>query len=106
MDADIIRFMKKQGLRITESRIRIIEAICRSGGFISNVETLWFDLRATQPISRATIYNTVRLMSQFGILQGECRENGLISYRFAANKTGKINGIGLVNTPSQTVSPE
>lgn len=92
MQTDIIRVLEKRGFRITESRMRVIRAICLAGGFIANVEIFWLGLRAVQPISRATVYNTVRLMVQSGILQGEYQEHRFTSYRFAAGKKWKITG--------------
>jgi|GEM_PF-2053199 len=88
MEAEILRILKKLGIRITKSRIQVVTAICQTGGFIPNVETFWLELRAISPISRATVYNTVRLMAQFGILQAEYREYRFISYRFVTDKPG------------------
>lgn len=92
MKADIIKAMKNQGLVVTEQRMCIIEAVCRIR-FIADVEVFWLDLRASRPVSWATIYNTLRVLTECGILQRERRGRRFISYRLIAeqNKALKAN---------------
>jgi len=80
METDIIEVMKNQGLMITEQRMWIIEAVCQAR-VIADIEAFWLDLRAIRPISWATIYNTLRILTECGILQKESRGSRFISYR-------------------------
>lgn len=83
MEADIIKVMKNQGLVITEKRIWIIEAICQVG-FVADVETFWLNLRAIRPVSWATTHQTLRLMTECGILRKKRRGHRLLSYHLVA----------------------
>lgn len=61
-------FLRRRGLKLTTERNEILEAILAQDGHYE-VEDLLFDMRkAGKRVSRATVYRTVDLLVQCGIL--------------------------------------
>lgn len=61
-------FLRKRSLKLTTERREILEAILAQAGHFE-VEDLLFDMRkAGRRVSRATVYRTVDLLVQCGIL--------------------------------------
>lgn len=81
-EEQIITFLKDKGLLITDKRDWIIRNICQVE-IITDIEEFWIKLRLIRPVSWATIYSTLRLMYQHGLLLRHVRGYKMISYELA-----------------------
>jgi len=63
------RKLKNEGLKYTPERARVLDTVIRLDGLFE-AETLIEELRGSgRPVSKATVYRTIRLMQDAGILQ-------------------------------------
>lgn len=60
-------FIKSRGKRQTQERYKILDKIVDRGSHF-DIEDLYRDLESTYHVSRATVYNTVGLLCEAGIL--------------------------------------
>lgn len=80
MEENIIATMHKRGLKVSKKRIWIVEAICRVK-FILDVEEFWISLRSVRPVSWATTYSTLRVLSEHGIIEKVNKGSKAVTYR-------------------------
>ena len=78
-------FLKAKGHRVTRSRLFIAEAVLLSRGHF-DVDELYLDLKNLKPrsgISKASIYRTIPLLIESGLLAAVYLENGHMHYERA-----------------------
>ena len=60
-------FIKSRNKRQTQERYKILDKIVERGSHF-DIDDLYTDLESTYHVSRATVYNTVNLLCESGIL--------------------------------------
>ncbi len=77
---DVLERLRAQGVRLTGSRCRLIAGIPRDTPF--RAEDLWKALRARDPrLGRATVFRTLAVLQQVGVLERVQRPDGSWCYR-------------------------
>lgn len=85
-DKLLSRFMAERGLKSTRQRSLIINTFFGAGGHIS-VEELWSKVRRNDPkVSVATVYRTMKLLSQSGLAQARNFGDGQTRYEAAVGR--------------------
>ncbi len=70
------KFLKQKNFRITAERFEVLEAVMKTGGHF-DVDRLYLNLKSVgSKVSRATVYNTLDLLLQCGLIS---------KYRFGEN---------------------
>lgn len=72
--------MLEKGIRLSKKRMWIVQEVYQVG-FIENVEEFWIHLRAIRQVSWATTYNTLRILSEYGIIEKINIDSKSIAYR-------------------------
>lgn len=80
MQNQIISRMIDKGIKVSKKRIWIVEEVYQVK-FITNVEEFWMHLRSIRPVSWATTYNTLRILSEYGIIEKINKDSKAIAYR-------------------------
>lgn len=80
MEKDILARMREKGLKISQKRIWIVEAVC-DAKCIRDVGAFWMHLRSVKPVSWATTYSTLRVLSEYGIIEKTNLDGKSIVYR-------------------------
>lgn len=85
-DELLARFMEQRGLKSTRQRGLIIDAFFRAPGHLS-VEDLWAKVRSLDPrVSVATVYRTMKLLSECGLAHARNFGDGQTRYEAAAGR--------------------
>ena len=80
------RFMAEHGLKSTRQRTLIINTFLSAGGHLS-VEELWSKVRAHDlRVSVATVYRTMKLLSECGLAHAQNFGDGQTRYEAAVGK--------------------
>lgn len=80
------KFMAQHGLKGTRQRSLIIDTFFEKGGHVS-VEELWNQVRSLdQKVSVATVYRTMRLLSECGLAHARNFGDGQTRYEAAAGR--------------------
>ncbi len=72
-------FLKKKGHRITRERQAIAEAVLLNRGHF-DVDELFIDLKARAGVSKASIYRTIPILIESGLLAAVYLEDGHMHY--------------------------
>jgi Fur family ferric uptake transcriptional regulator len=75
-------FLKAKGHRVTRERVTIAEAVLLNRGHF-DVDELYLDLKTRSGISKASIYRTIPLLIESGLLAAVYLENGHMHYERA-----------------------
>jgi len=75
-------FLKAKGHRVTRERVTIAEAVLLDRGHF-DVDELYLDLKTRSGISKASIYRTIPLLIESGLLAAVYLENGHMHYERA-----------------------
>jgi len=75
-------FLKAKGHRVTRERVAIAEAVLLNRGHF-DVDELYLDLKTRSGISKASIYRTIPLLIESGLLAAVYLENGHMHYERA-----------------------
>jgi Fur family ferric uptake transcriptional regulator len=74
MDTDSLKaledFMRSRGFKLTGSRRKVIEKLLSVKGHVGADELIEFLRRDRTPVSKATVYRTLALVSQSGLIDG------------------------------------
>ncbi len=82
----LTRYMAERGLKSTRQRSLIIETFFASGGHLS-VEDVWSKVRQHDPkVSVATVYRTMKLLSECGLAHARNFGDGQTRYEAAAGR--------------------
>jgi Fur family ferric uptake transcriptional regulator len=85
-DEQLQRYMAERGLKSTRQRTLIIDAFFGLGGHVT-VEDLWSRVRQADPkVSVATVYRTMKLLSDSGLAQARNFGDGQTRYEPAAGR--------------------
>ncbi len=83
---DVQRFIKARGLKTTRQRSLIIDTFFGAQGHVS-VEELWAKVRAADAkVSVATVYRTMKLLSEAGVAHARNFGDGQTRYEAAVGK--------------------
>ena len=85
-DAVLNKYMSKHGLKSTRQRALIIESFFQIGGHLS-VEELWSRVRSQDSkVSVATVYRTMKLLSESGLVHARNFGDGQTRYEVAVGR--------------------
>jgi len=85
-DEVLNRYMAEHGLKSTRQRSLIIDTFFQLGGHVS-VEELWGKVRQNDPkVSVATVYRTMKLLSECGLAHARNFGDGQTRYEAAVGK--------------------
>ena len=76
------KFLKAKSHRVTTERVAIAEAVLLNRGHF-DVDELYLDLKTRNGISKASIYRTIPLLIESGLLAAVYLENGHMHYERA-----------------------
>ena len=83
---DVQRFIREKGLKSTRQRSLIIDTFLAATGHVS-VEELWAKVRATDAkVSVATVYRTMKLLSEAGLAHARNFGDGQTRYEAAVGR--------------------
>jgi len=72
----IEEFMKSQGLKLTGPRRRVVQKLLAVKGHIAADDLIELLRRDKTPVSKATVYRTLALVSQSGLIDGHDFDKG------------------------------
>lgn len=85
-DAVLAKYMNERGLKSTRQRSLIIDTFFEAHGHLS-VEEVWAQVRARDPkVSVATVYRTMKLLSESGLAHARNFGDGQTRYEPAVGK--------------------
>lgn len=85
-DAVLNRYMSQHGLKSTRQRSLIIDTFFNTGGHLS-VEELWSKVRGQDSrVSVATVYRTMKLLSESGLVHARNFGDGQTRYEVAVGR--------------------
>jgi Fur family peroxide stress response transcriptional regulator len=99
--ADALSVLREHGIQATPQRIAVAEYVLDTDSHPSS-EQVWAKVRRSFPtVSRATVYNTLNLLVEKGLLRAQVLRGGTIVFdcrvkphhHFIDRKTGKIYDI-------------
>ena len=78
-------FIKSRNKRQTQERYKILDKIVERGSHF-DIDDLYTDLESTYHVSRATVYNTVNLLCESGILNRSHLQGNQTLYELSGTK--------------------
>jgi len=85
---EFTKFLKKKNMKITRSRLDLIDLIASYGKHFEVEElTNWIALQSDKNVSRSTVYRTIKLLQEFGIIREVIKYGGRTVYEFVVGKT-------------------
>ena len=78
-------FIKSRNKRQTQERYKILDKIVERGSHF-DIDDLYTDLESTYHVSRATVYNTVNLLYESGILNRSHLQGNQTLYELSGTK--------------------
>lgn len=86
-DAVLARYMAEKGLKSTRQRALIIDTFFEAHDGHLSVEEVWSQVRAKDPrVSVATVYRTMKLLSESGLAHARNFGDGQTRYEAAVGK--------------------
>ncbi len=84
---EFTKFLKKKNMKVTQSRLSLIDLIASYGKHFE-VEELasWIATQADRSVSRSTIYRTIKLLQEFGVIKEVIKQGNRTIYEFVAGK--------------------
>ncbi len=85
---EFIKFLKRKNMKITQSRLNLIDLISKYGRHFE-VEELanWVAMKAGRSVSRSTIYRTIKLLQEFGVIREVIKQNNRTIYELVVGKS-------------------
>ncbi len=81
------RFLKRKNMKVTQSRLNLIDLIARYGKHFEVEELVsWIATQTDRSVSRSTIYRTLKLLQEFGVIKEVIKQNNRTIYEFVAGK--------------------
>ena len=80
-------FIKSRGLKFTASRRRVVEKLLAVKGHIAAEDLIELLKRDKTPVSKATVYRTLALVSQSGLIDGHDFDKGKRLYEPMVGRT-------------------
>jgi len=84
---EFTKFLKRKNMKITQSRLNLIDLIAKYGKHFEVEELVnWIATRADRSVSRSTIYRTIKLLQEFGVIKEVIKQNNRTIYEFVAGR--------------------
>lgn len=77
--ARIVETLRSEGYMVNQQRQLVVWALCKQSKDIS-AEDLWLYSYAIQKISISTVYNTLNVLVQLGLVEKDVHDNGKMHY--------------------------
>ena len=85
---EFTKFLKRKNMKVTQSRLNLIDLIASYGRHFEVEELVnWIATRADRTVSRSTIYRTIKLLQEFGVIKEVIKQNNRTIYEFTAGKS-------------------
>ncbi len=85
---EFTRFLKRKNMKVTQSRLNLIDLIASYGKHFEVEELVnWISSRTDRGVSRSTIYRTIKLLQEFGVIREVIKQNNRTIYEFVAGKS-------------------
>ncbi len=81
------KFLKRRNMKVTQSRLKLIDLIADYGKHFEVEELVsWIATQADRSVSRSTIYRTIKLLQEFGVIKEVIKHGNRTIYEFVAGK--------------------
>ena len=85
---EFTKFLKRKNLKVTQSRLELIDLIAEYGKHFEVEELVsWIATRTDRSVSRSTIYRTIKLLQEFGVIREVIKQGNRTIYEFVAGKS-------------------
>ncbi len=82
------KFLKRKNMKVTQSRLDLIDLIADYGKHFEVEELVnWIASRADRSVSRSTIYRTIKLLQEFGVIKEVIKLSNRTIYEFVVGKS-------------------
>jgi Fur family ferric uptake transcriptional regulator len=84
---EFTKFLKRKNMKVTQSRLDLIDLIADYGKHFEVEELVnWIAMQTERSVSRSTIYRTIKLLQEFGVIKEVIKHNNRTIYEFVAGK--------------------
>jgi len=84
---EFTKFLKRRNMKVTQSRLKLIDLIAQYGKHFEVEELVnWIASRGDKSVSRSTVYRTIKLLQDFGVIKEVIKQNNRTIYEFVAGK--------------------
>ncbi|NPA41864.1 MAG: transcriptional repressor [Aquificae bacterium] len=84
---EFTKFLKRKNMKVTQSRLNLIDLIAKYGKHFEVEELVnWIATQGDRSVSRSTIYRTIKLLQEFGVIKEVIKQNNRTIYEFVAGK--------------------
>ncbi len=81
-------FLRHRNMKVTQSRLDLIDLIASYRKHFEVEELVnWISLKTNRGVSRSTIYRTIKLLQEFGVIREVIKQNNRTIYEFVAGKS-------------------
>lgn len=80
---DLASVLHREGYRITPQRQMVLDAVCKIGGHGRPEEVYELVRRKSPAVNRATVYRTLKLLSELGLIADTVTVDGRLVYEMA-----------------------
>ncbi|WP_461831407.1 Fur family transcriptional regulator [Aquifex sp.] len=85
---EFAKFLKKKNLKITRSRLDLIDLIANYNKHFEIEELVnWISTQNDKKVSRSTVYRTVKLLEEFGAVKEVIKKNNKTIYEFVVGRS-------------------
>lgn len=82
------KFLKRKNMKVTQSRLDLIDLIADYGRHFEVEELVnWIANRTDRSVSRSTIYRTIKLLQEFGVIKEVIKLSNRTIYEFVVGKS-------------------
>ncbi len=84
---EFTKFIKRKNMKVTQSRLDLIDLIADYGKHFEVEELVnWIAMQSDKTVSRSTIYRTIKLLQEFGVIKEVIKQGSRTIYEFVARK--------------------
>ncbi len=84
---EFTKFLKRKNMKVTQSRLDLIDLIADYGKHFEVEELVnWIAMQSDKTVSRSTIYRTIKLLQEFGVIKEVIKQGSRTIYEFVAGK--------------------
>ncbi len=81
------KFLKRKNMKVTQSRLDLIDLIADYGKHFEVEELVnWIATKTDRGVSRSTIYRTIKLLQEFGVIKEVIKLSNRTIYEFVVGK--------------------
>ncbi len=82
------KFLKRKNMKVTQSRLDLIDLIADYGKHFEVEELVsWIATKTNRSVSRSTIYRTIKLLQEFGVIKEVIKLSNRTIYEFVVGKS-------------------